>query len=289
MSLDETIIRIGDLKVESGKVSFFVPPPGLAVGRGAFCALVGSSGSGKSVLMSILTGHLLQPWMNGGARIACGVFEILGASIGQEDLCSAHRLRKRFRDLPTVYMPQKLPEDKSSKRSTLSEMADVAEAIAPQCGLGFLKRKITEYFSEHGLQTTLAQPLCSLSGGQRKRVEVLARVVGAVERSAENGDSPDIVFLLDEPMTGLDVRNQREYFLLLKNVQTQIKKVRLTFIITTHAAGLLKENEIFSTVIFVQNRQDGERKESASRELELAFCGSGEEFLKREDLFKKIG
>ena len=288
MSREETIIRIGDLKVESSKVSFFVPPPGLAVGRGAFCALVGPSGSGKSVLMSILTGHLLTPWMTGKTRISCDAFEILGASICRDELQSAQKLRKRFRDLPIVYMPQKLPEDKSNTRSTLSEMADIAEAVASQCARQQLIRKIRARFENHGLQETFGKPLSSLSGGQRKRVEILARIVGAEEK-AKGGGNPDIVFLLDEPMTGLDVKNQRDYFRLLRDIQRQARETHLTFIITTHAAELLKENDVFETVMFVQRRQDDKSKESASRELELAFCGTGGDFLKREDLFKKIG
>ena len=292
------IIEMAGLSIKSEIISFHVSPSALAVKRGAFCALVGRSGAGKSVLMSLLTGHLLHPWMGINEDcFACETFNILGNTIGKADLCSKHKLRNLFKAIPVVYMPQKLPEDKSNKRSTHSEMTDIAEAIAPHCNRRVLKKKIEARFKKHdGLQETLRKPLSSLSGGQRKRVEILARVVGAVEKT--KGSDSDIVFLLDEPTTGLDTKTRRKYFDFLKTIQRpppdaskatqeQVHDVPKTFIVATHAMELLDEKAgVFDTVLYVRKQPSANSKDSSV--CELAFCGPLNEFNQRKDLLDEL-
>ena len=290
MSATPHAIEISGLEIKSGAVSLNVPPPGLAVGRGAFCALVGASGSGKSVLLSVLTGHLLCPWMDRDAVFKCGKFSVLGNAVDEDVLSSKRKLNGLFGTLPIVYMPQKLPEDKSNKRSTAAEMTDIAKAIAPNRLRFHLKRRIAEVFAERGLRETLRKPLSSLSGGQRKRVEILARIVGAAEMTTA-GDSREIIFLLDEPMTGLDAKNQLEYFNFLKSAQNDRENLSATFVVTTHAFELLDENAgIFDTVLMVRKRggSGADAENSDVSDCELAFCGTPAEFAARKDLTGEI-
>ena len=124
-------IQISDFVAESPEVTLRIPE--LTIERGSICALVAKSGAGKSVLLSVLTGHLLIPWMRKESTVRFSRFQIGDSSLSPISFSAPEKLRKSVRTENLVYLPQKLPDDRSLNRSTLAEMADVVGAIAPDC------------------------------------------------------------------------------------------------------------------------------------------------------------
>lgn len=255
--------------------------PQLAVRRGAFCALLAKSGAGKSVLLSVLTGHLLGPWMRKKEAVRFQQFRVGKTLVAQSTFSSPSQLRVALRDENLIYLPQKFPEDRSMKRHCLSEMADVVGAIALNCPREKGMEKLRDNCRKFGLENVLEQPLKDLSGGERKRVEIIARLTG-VELRDRQVRQDEVIFLLDEPTTGLDNATQREYFLFLRQTRKLFTDIDTTYVIATHALSLLDDKDdedgegIFDSVLYVrkdENLADG-------KHCRLAFCGSADEFVR---------
>ncbi|WP_395739851.1 ATP-binding cassette domain-containing protein [Prosthecobacter sp.] len=261
----------------------------LEVLHGEFCALVARSGAGKSVLLSIITGHPLGPWMKERNAVSFDLFRVGRTAVSQQTFSSPAHLRAALRDENLVYLPQKLPEDRSMQRLCLSEMVDVVCAVALQCPPDAAMEKLREKCRAFGLENVLEQPLKDLSGGERKRVEIIARLTGVELRDREAGRE-EVLFLLDEPTTGLDNATQREYFRFLKQTRQLFTDISISFVIATHALSLLEERDeatgegLFDRVLYVRKeecRGDGPGT-SGSKHCQLAFCGSVQDFVSSE-------
>lgn len=249
----------------------------LRVRRGAFCALLAKSGAGKSVLLSVLTGHLLGPWMRKQEAVRFDRFRVGKTLLAQSVFSSPAQLRAAMRNENLVYLPQKFPEDRSMLRRCLPEMADVVCAFALNCPRAQAVERLRENCRKFGLENALEQPLKDLSGGERKRMEIIARLTGVELREREEGPE-EVIFLLDEPTTGLDNATQREYFLFLKQTRKLFTDIDITFVTATHALSLLDEEDgegIFDSVLYVRKDEDG----SGGKHCRLAFCGDAEEFV----------
>jgi len=196
LQVDSVVTRFGRNYVHNG-VSF-------KIGRGEVVALIGGSGTGKSVLLKEAIG-LLQP--------TAGRIELFG-----QDVCSAseeemNALRRRF---------GMLFQD-GALFSSLSVAENVAvpfrehtrtpeSLIAPLVGF---KLSLVGLAPDTG-STTPAQ----LSGGMRKRV-ALARAL-ALE--------PEVLFL-DEPTSGLDPIGARSFDSLVRALADSLG---LTVFMVTH-------------------------------------------------------
>jgi ABC-type Mn2+/Zn2+ transport system ATPase subunit len=171
----------------------------IAVEPGTLLAVVGPNGAGKSTLLKIMAG-LLTPWT--------GRVEILGAPAGRE----ARRV---------AYVPQ-------------AELVDWAFPVTvedvvmmgrfPRLGPvrragGDDRRAVREALAQVGMEQHLRTQIGRLSGGQRRRV-FLARALAA---------EPDL-FLLDEPVTGIDATTQE---LLMDILEAQAARGK-TVVATTH-------------------------------------------------------
>ena len=171
----------------------------LAVEPGSLLAVVGPNGAGKSTLLKLMAG-LLQPWS--------GRIEILGAPAGRE----ARRV---------AYVPQ-------------AELVDWAFPVTvedvvmmgrfPRLGPvrrpgGDDRRAVRSALAQVGMAGHLRTQIGRLSGGQRRRV-FLARALAA---------EPD-VFLLDEPVTGIDATTQE---LLMDILEAEAERGK-TVVATTH-------------------------------------------------------
>jgi ABC-type Mn2+/Zn2+ transport system ATPase subunit len=171
----------------------------VAVEPGSLLAVVGPNGAGKSTLLKLMAG-LSQPWT--------GRIEILGAPAGRE----ARRV---------AYVPQ-------------AEMVDWAFPVTVEDvvmmgrfpRLGAIRRPgaddrraVTHALDQVGMARHLRTQIGRLSGGQRRRV-FLARALAA---------EPDL-FLLDEPVTGIDSTTQE---LLMDLLEAQAERGK-TVVATTH-------------------------------------------------------
>lgn len=272
--INSSCMEIHGFEARSKEISLRIPS--LDVKRGSFCALVAKSGGGKSVLLSVLTGHLLGPWMRKKEAIHFDHFAIGHTRLALATFAYPAKLRTLLRDENLIYLPQKFPDDRSMRRRCLSEMADVIGAIAPDCPRKLAKERLIESCRRLNLENVLEQPLKDLSGGERKRVEIIARLCG-VESQSKKEKEGGVMFLLDEPTSGLDVAAQRQYFQFLKETRSLFQDIKITFVIATHALSLLEEDEsIFDSVLYVRK----EDNDDGVTHCELAYCGRAREFVR---------
>ena len=169
------------------------------VDAGTLLAVVGPNGAGKSTLLKVLAG-LLRPWS--------GRVEVLGGPPGRE----ARRV---------AYVPQAESVDWDFP-VTVRDVVMMGRYPA----LGALRqpgsvdrRAVADALDQVGMAGHGDTQIGSLSGGQRRRV-FLARAL-ASEAS---------LFLLDEPVTGIDATTQEDLMDILE-AQTSHGK---TVIATTH-------------------------------------------------------
>ncbi|HXX83266.1 MAG TPA: ATP-binding cassette domain-containing protein [Casimicrobiaceae bacterium] len=181
----------------------------LAVHRGEVVAVIGGSGSGKSVLLREIIG-LIQP---SGGRV-----ELLGTDVWNADEASLNALRRRFGVLfqdGALFSSLTVAENVAVPfREHTSLSMDV---ISPLVGF---KIALVGLPADAG-----AKSPAQLSGGMRKRA-ALARAL-ALE--------PEILFL-DEPTSGLDPVGARDFHGLLRVLADSLG---LTVFVVTHDLDLL--------------------------------------------------
>ena len=171
----------------------------VTVEPGSLLAVVGPNGAGKSTLLKLMAG-LLTPWS--------GRIEVLAAPAGREARRVAYVPQAENVDwafpvtVEDVVMMGRFPRLGPVRRPGRDDRRAVVDALA-QVGM------------ERHLRTQIGR----LSGGQRRRV-FLARALAA---------EPDL-FLLDEPVTGIDATTQE---LLMDLLEAQAKRGK-TVVATTH-------------------------------------------------------
>jgi ABC-type Mn2+/Zn2+ transport system ATPase subunit len=189
----------------------------LKIATGSLVAIFGPNGGGKSTLIKLIA-DLIQPWS--------GTVEVLGAPAGHE----AHRI---------AYVPQAELVDWSFPVSVW----DVA-MMGRYPRLGPWRRPgpadhdaVAAALERVGMTKLRSSQIGSLSGGQRRRA-FLARAIAA---------EPDL-YLLDEPVTGVDVTTQEDLMGLLAS-ETAAGR---TAIATTHDLAAAAEH--FTTVVALNQR-----------------------------------
>jgi ABC-2 type transport system ATP-binding protein len=136
-----------------------------AVGRGSVTGLLGPSGGGKTTVMRAVVG------VQAGVR---GRVQVLGEPAGSASLRSRIGYVTQS---PAVYLDL-------SARGNLDYFAAILGADAG---------RVQAVLRDVGLQDAAAQPVGTLSGGQRARVSLAAALLGRPE-----------LLVLDEPTVGLD-------------------------------------------------------------------------------------
>jgi ABC-type Mn2+/Zn2+ transport system ATPase subunit len=182
----------------------------IAVEPGSLLAVVGPNGAGKSTLLKLMAG-LSRPWS--------GRIQVLGGPPGREARRVAYVPQAELVDwafpvtVEDVVMMGRFPRLGPVRRPGRDDRRAVHEALG-------------QVQMDHHLQTQIGR----LSGGQRRRV-FLARALAA---------EPD-VFLLDEPVTGIDATTQE---LLMDLLEAQAARGK-TVVATTHdlacAAGRFQQ------------------------------------------------
>ncbi len=201
LAVDSLVTRFGSQVVHDG-VSFTVQ-------RGEVVALIGGSGSGKSVLLRAIIG-LTRP--------AAGRIELLGTDGWRAGTVAMDALRSRFGVLfqdGALFSSLTVAENVAVP---FVEHTDLPrDLIAPLVGF---KLALVGLPPDAG-----AKFPAQLSGGMRKRA-ALARAL-ALE--------PDLLFL-DEPTSGLDPVGAREFYRLLRALADSLG---LTVFFLTHDLDML--------------------------------------------------
>jgi ABC-type Mn2+/Zn2+ transport system ATPase subunit len=189
----------------------------LAIEQGALVAVFGPNGGGKTTLLKLIAG-LLRPWQ--------GTVEVLGSAPG----AAARRI---------AYVPQAELVDWSFPVS----VRDVAmmgryPALGPLRQPGRADRDAVDAALDRvGMLGQARTQIGRLSGGQRRRA-FLARAIAA---EAE-------LYLLDEPVTGVDVPTQEDLMELL----AAESRAGRTVVATTH--DLAAASRHFVYVVGVNRR-----------------------------------
>ncbi|HWJ00342.1 MAG TPA: ATP-binding cassette domain-containing protein [Burkholderiales bacterium] len=196
LEADSVVTRFGT-EVIHDRVSF-------TVGRGEVVALIGASGTGKSVLLKEAIG-LIRP--------SGGTIRLLGTDVWRSSADELNALRRRFGMLfqdGALFSSLTVAENIAVP---FRENTDLPmDLIAPLVGF---KLALVGLAPDAGSKTP-----AELSGGMRKRV-ALARAL-ALE--------PEILFL-DEPTSGLDPVGARAFDALVRVLS---ESLGLTVFIVTH-------------------------------------------------------
>ncbi len=162
------------------------------VGEGEVYALLGHNGAGKTTTVEVLEGY---------RRRTSGEVTVLGTDPG-----SAGR---KFRDRIGVVL----------QTSGVEHELTVAEAVDVYGSCYSRRRAAGEVVELVGLTPQLGQRIRTLSGGQRRRLDLAMGIVGR----------PDVLFL-DEPTTGFDPTARRNAWDLVRSFGAD----GTTVLLTTH-------------------------------------------------------
>jgi ABC-2 type transport system ATP-binding protein len=164
----------------------------LDIRRGEVFALLGPNGAGKTTTVEILEGY---------RRRDAGEVSVLGHDPGDDE----PRLRQRIGIV--------LQSTAESAELTVGEMVAHFALYYPD------PRDPEEVLHAVGLHEQRAARVRSLSGGQRRRLDVALGIVGR----------PELLFL-DEPTTGFDPQARRTFWQLVRTLRGD----GTTILLTTH-------------------------------------------------------
>jgi phospholipid/cholesterol/gamma-HCH transport system ATP-binding protein len=196
VEVEGVVTRFGDKAVHDG-VSFTLP-------RGTLAALIGGSGTGKSVLLREIIG--LQ-------RPTAGRIRVLGTDMWQASEDAVQAVRRRFG----------MMFQDGALFSSLTVAQNVAVPLLEHAAVppGLLAPLVQLRLSQAGLDAEAGLKMPSqLSGGMRKRA-ALARAL-ALE--------PELLFL-DEPTSGLDPTTARGFDRLVRGLVDQLG---ISVLLVTH-------------------------------------------------------
>jgi ABC-2 type transport system ATP-binding protein len=176
----------------------------LQVGRGQFFAVLGPNAAGKTTLMRVLAG-LLKP-TSGTARVAG--FDI------QTDPLEARRRMAYVPDFPFLY-----------EKLTPWEFFRFTGQIFQMSGAR-LEEAARELIPRFNLDEFARKPIDGLSHGTRQRVAIVASLLHDPE-----------VFIIDEPMVGLDPQHAR----VVKDVLKERTRRGCTVFLSTHQLSIAEE------------------------------------------------
>lgn len=203
ISSDEVVISITDIKKSFGDFEV-LRGANLQLFKGENLVVLGRSGTGKSVLIKIISGLLSQD---------SGSVKVLGKEVNQLSAKELLKLRlsigfsfqnSALYDSMTVRENLEFPLVRNRKNLTRGEIDNATETVLDAVGLS----------------QTMNQMPSELSGGQRKRIGIARTLILQPE-----------IMLYDEPTAGLDPITCIEINNLINEVQERYKT---SSIIITH-------------------------------------------------------
>ncbi|MCP2195275.1 ATPase components of ABC transporters with duplicated ATPase domains [Williamsia deligens] len=207
VSVDLTVvITATDLEVRAGvRTLLSAPGPALRIQAGDRIGLVGRNGAGKTTTMRILAGEG-EPYAGSVARTGEVGYLPQDPKEGDLGMLAKDRVLSA-RGLDTMV------RDMEKSQALMAEAADDATRDKAIARYGRLEERFSSlggYEAEsdaaricHSLalpDRVLGQPMSTLSGGQRRRIE-LARILFA---ASTGGGKSNTTLLLDEPTNHLD-------------------------------------------------------------------------------------
>jgi ABC-2 type transport system ATP-binding protein len=212
----------------------------LSVAKGEFFAVLGPNAAGKTTTIKILVG-LMKP-TSGSARI--------GGIDVQTHPIEARRRMAYVPDFPFLY--EKLtPWEFFRFTGQIFQMED-----------GNILASCRDLVSRFGLEPYLNKPIEGLSHGTRQRVAIAAGLLHNPE-----------VFVIDEPMVGLDPHHSR----VVKDILKERSLAGMTVFLSTHQLSVAEEMADRIGIIHqgrmvaVGTREELRKQSGASGPLEQTF------------------
>lgn len=175
-----------------------------------YSALIGPNGGGKTSLVRAILGL---------EKSTKGTIRLFGTPI--EHFKKWHNIG---------YVPQNVSHIDSNFPATVYEVVQMGRIMHKKLW-GFSKEDkdiIQASMQTMHIEHLQDRRIGALSGGQRQRV-LIARALASKPK----------LLILDEPNTGVDVASQREFYALLKELNT---KEHLTILFITHDVGVIADD-----------------------------------------------
>ena len=188
---DVSVVRGGRLIWSEG--TFEVPSGGIT-------AVIGSNGSGKTSLLQVVLGLL---------PVSSGRVEVLGRAPGEATAAIGY-----------------VPQDYAAAAGNAIRAGDAVMLGLVGNRWGFAapsadeRHRVAQILDAVGAGSFAHRRLSQLSGGQRQRVAIAEALV-----------SRPRLLILDEPLTALDLRNQREIVMLLARIREEFG---ITILVVAH-------------------------------------------------------
>lgn len=187
----DTAIEISGLRKTYGPLAA-VDGLDLEIRTGEIFAILGPNGAGKSTTVEILEGY---------RKRTAGDVRVLG-----ED---PHHPTRSWRERVGIML----------QATSSDNLLTAREAITHTSRLYPHPRDVDEVLASVGLEDHADKQARTLSGGQRRRLDVALAVIGR----------PELVFL-DEPTTGFDPEARRQFWTLIRSLNSD----GTTVVLTTH-------------------------------------------------------
>ncbi len=204
----DPVVRVSGLAKVYGELRA-VDGIDLTIDRGQCVSLLGPNGAGKTTTTEILEGYRQRD---------AGDVEVLGVDPQRAD--------RHWRTRIGIVLQQV---------SDLSDLT-VRESLTHFAGYYPDPRPVEEVLHQVGLTAKADDRGRTLSGGQRRRLDVGLGIIGR----------PELLFL-DEPTTGFDPEARRDFWSLIDS----LKQEGATILLTTH---YLEEAEALADMVGVINR-----------------------------------
>ena len=179
----------------------------LEINPGDFTVLLGLNGAGKTTLYSLIT----RLYNNNSGSI-----EIYGFNVRSDSVNALKHIGVVFQQ-PTLDLDLSVKENLDYH----SSLHGIESSVA--------KKKINEEVGRINLSEQIGKKVRSLSGGQRRRVEIARALI----------HKPKLL-LLDEPTVGLDIGSRQ---LILNHVKNLCKKNNLAVLWATHLIDEIDKGE----------------------------------------------
>ena len=211
----------------------------LDVESGTTLAVLGRSGSGKSVLLKSIVG-LIEP---DSGSILVEDDEVVGAS--------SETLQRVRRKVGYVFQNGALYDSLTVGENLAFPLEKVLRLKADE-----IEERVHQYLTHVGLPDKVNRMPSELSGGQRKRIGVARTII-----------TEPAYLLYDEPTTGLDPQTAKDISKLVVQLQEELK---ITSIVVTHDPYCL--NIVADRVAFIDDGVvvfNGTKEESKETDIEF--------------------